>query len=287
MMTDVVSQFVAWSDNANEYADDKREALKQRALEDIDALLMDPSVRDGELWDALDVGDETVEDFDAVDTDARDLDWVLGFGGVASAAGVQFFLDNRDDLIIEPAAYRAQVLASFELTRQQLISAGKREVQKFSIEQYQSLQSRVVREFQFLKEISNTQLYRGLQSIGALKDFDKYVADATGYVSRMTSYPPGSPQFKEAVADITNMQATGAQRRMNRRSIEALSVERQTGGDETVLMCWVLDPTSAHCSYCPQRAGEIMTLGEWRNYGLPGADVCRGGDNCNCHLYEV
>lgn len=287
-MADTVSQFVAWSDNANEYSDQRREKLKPKALEDIDALMSDTNDRDEELWDSFDIDtDSTVDDYDAVEPRQRDLNWVNGFGAMAAAAGIQFFLDNRDALIIEPIAYRVQVLEPFNLTREQLVTAGKRKVQRVTLEGYQTLQNRFVSQFSVLKDMSNATLYAELQELKALQYFDKYAADSIGYVSRMTNHPPGSPQFKESVADLVNMQSGSAQQRMNRRSIEALSVERQTNGEENILMCWVLDPTSKHCEYCPSRAGEIATYGQWIELGLPGADVCRGGDRCNCHLVAV
>lgn len=287
-MADKISQFVAWSDNANEYADMKREKLKQRALEDIDEIFSDVGARDGDLWESFDIDAElTVDDYDSVEPGQRDINWVAGFGAMAAAAGIQFFLDNRDDLLISPAAYRAQVLKDFELTRAELIRAGKREVIRFEIDGFQKLQYEFVEQFALLRDMSNTTLYAELQNMKALQSFDKYASDSIGYVSRMTNYPTGSPQFKEAVADLVNMHSTSAQQRINRRSIEALSVERQTKGDGSLQMVWVLDPTSKHCAYCPSRAGEIMSYNEWVAYGLPGADVCRGGDRCNCHLVII
>lgn len=287
-MPDIISQYIANSDNANEYAEEQVKKVKARALEEIDRLLGDTDGRDTELWSSFEIdADQTTAEYDEQEPEQRDLNWTMGLSALSAAAGIQFFLDNREPLIILPAAYRAQVMDPFNLTREQLQSAARREVTRFTIEGYQTLQSKYLREFDFLKTMSNADLYGQLQDIKALQSFDKYVADSVGYVSRMTNYPPGSPQFKEALADLTNMQATSAQQRMNRRSVEALSVERQTGGDERILMCWVLDPTSSHCTYCPERAGEIMTYGEWVDFGLPGADVCRGGDRCNCHLVTV
>jgi hypothetical protein len=287
-MADPVSEFVAWSDNAGEYADEQIVNLKQTALEDIDDLMNSPENRDVDLWGSFEVDEDlVVSDYEDAEPKTRDLNWVMGLGALAAASGIQFFLDNRDTTIIRPAAYRVQVMEPFSLNRRQLVTAGRRDVLRVSISRYQELQERVVREFNFLKNMNNSVLYSELQKIGALQSFDKYTADAVGYVSRMTNHPPGSPQFKEAVADLVNMESTGAQQRMNRRSIEALSVDRQTDGNENALMCWVLDPTSNHCPYCPANAGEVMTLAQWREVGLPGSDTCKGGDRCNCHLYAI
>jgi hypothetical protein len=287
-MADSVSEFVAWSDNANEYADDLREKLKQRALEDIDNLMSDAGERDVDLWGSFDIDDDqVVSDYDGVAPQNRDLNWSLGLSAIAAASGIQFFLDSRDDMIIWPSAYRAQVMNPFNLTRDQLVRAGKRDVLRVTIDGYQKLQNQFVTQFSTLRNMSSSQLYFELQNIGGLQSFDKYVSDSMGYVSRMTSYPPGSPQFKSSVADLVNMQSTSAQQRMNRRSIESISVERQIDGNYDTLLCWVLDPTSSHCPYCPPRAGEVRTFAEWITEGLPGADVCKGGDRCNCHLVAV
>lgn len=287
-MPDVVAQFVAASDNANEYADDRRKKIKPQALEDIDALLSSVEDRDDEFWESVGVDSElTVSDFDSVPINDRNIDWSLDFSGIVAAAGLQFFLDNREELILKPAAYRMQVVEPFNLTREQLQRAGRREILRIPLEGYKALQARYMNEFQALRAMKNAELFTELQSIGALQPFDKYVADSMGYVSRMTTHPPGSPQFKEAVADLVNLQSDSAQMSMNRRSVEALSVERQTSGELNMFLCWVLDPSSKHCDYCPARAGEIRTYAEWIETGLPGADVCRGGDRCNCHLVAV
>jgi hypothetical protein len=206
---------------------------------------------------------------------------------MAAASTVQFFLDNRDPLLINPSAYRRQKLDKFNLTQAQLVQAGKREVVRLPITTFERLQAKYLAEFADLKALSNKELYTALNEVGALRSIEKQTADAMGYVSRMTNYPKGSPQWKEAVANLTDAQSKSGLMSMNRRSVETLSVLAQTGGDLNAEMVWLLDPTSSHCSYCPANAGLVMTYSEWLDFGLPGIDTCKGGDRCNCHLEHV
>ena len=283
-MADKISEYISASDNANEYTDALLKNKKQQALEDIDNLMTSTAERDDELWNELGVDPELiVDDFDDVDVDDRDLDWVLGLSALSAASGEQFFLDNRDELIIMPAAYRLQKMSGFNMTQAQLIAAGKREAVEVAVQSYEALQSQYLAEYAFLKDVPSKDLYNILLESGAHKPFDKAVADASGYVSRMTSHPPGSPQFKEAVADLVG-DSERALMGKNRRAVEQLHTMQQIGGDLNTLMVWILDPGSKSCEYCPQRAGEVMAYWEWVEDGLPGASVCKGGDKCNCHL---
>jgi hypothetical protein len=288
-MANKVADYIAASDNANEYSQKQVDDIKPKALEDIDQLMAENAARDDELWDDLEVDNElVVDDYDEVAPPERDLNWSLGLAGLAAVAGIQSFLDNRTNLIINPSAYRAQKLDPFNLTTAELVRAGRRKDADYvSIQRYEALQKKYVAEFAPLQALSNAQLYNELQSTGALMPVDKYISNQMGYVSRMTNYPTGSAQFKEAVADLVNFNSTTAQTTMNRRSVETLSMLRESGGDYNTAMVWILDPNSKHCDYCPARAGEIMTLNEWLEDGLPGADVCRGGDRCNCHLVKA
>jgi len=284
-MPDAIANYVQASDNANEYANVLLEAIEPKALEDIDNLMHELGDRDEDLWNEIEVdAEQTVSDYEEVPANERGLEWVIGLAAVSAAATLQFFLDERDDLIIKPSAYRVQKMSPFNLTTEQLVQAGKRKAVFVPLETYETLQAKYVQEFAFLKQVDNSVLYNTLVEANSLKPIDKQIADATGYVSRMTNYPSGSPQFKEAVADLVSTQSKSGLMGMNRRSVEGISQFRKIGGDLQTLMVWILDPNSKHCSYCPARAGEVMTYEEWVADGLPGEDVCRGGSKCNCHL---
>ncbi|MCK5610760.1 hypothetical protein KAR91_53295 [Candidatus Pacearchaeota archaeon] len=284
-MADIVSQFVAASDNANDYSQKQVDDIQQKALEDIDNLMTDTVERDVDLWEDWEIDPNLViTDYEDEELEDRGLDWNLGLSAMAAAATVQFFLVNREPLIINPAAYRRQKLDPFNLTRSQLEQAGRREIIRVPLKTYEKLQSKFVDEFAAIKNLSNKELYSVLNDAGALRSIEKHTADSMGYVSRMTNYPKGSPQWKEAVANLTSAQSKSGLMSMNRRSVETLSVLAQTGGDSQAELTWLLDPTSSHCSYCPANAGLTMTYDEWLDFGLPGFETCKGGDRCNCHL---
>jgi hypothetical protein len=287
-MADTVSAFVAASDNANDYSQKQVDDIYPKALEDIDNLMRESVERDEELWENWDIDPElVVDDYDAEPIEDRGLNWTLGLAAISAASSVQFFLDNRVPLIINPSAYRAQKMDPFNLTQSQLEQAGRREVVRVPIKTYEKLQAQYVNEFSAIRSVSNKDLYEILESAGGLRPMEKHIADSVGYVSRMTNYQPGSPQFKEAVADLVDTNSKNSIRRMNRRSVEAMSALAETQGNPQTEMVWLLDPTSSHCIYCPNNAGVVMTYEEWLNLGLPGVDTCKGGDNCNCHLYRV
>jgi hypothetical protein len=284
-MADTAAEYIAANDNAADYSTSQVESVYNEALEEIDDLMHNVEGRDAELWDHVEVNPEdTVQDFDSVERDERGLDWVIGFSGVAAAATLQFFLDKRQKLIINPSAYRAQVVGTLELTKEQLIIAGSRKTEFVSAQRYQKLEKEFLQRFENLNRLQNKELYDLLVSIKGLRPMESQMADAAGYVSRMTNYQQGSPQFTAAVADLVDVQSKRGLTNMNRRSVEGLSVFDQTGGDLETLMVWILDAGAKHCNFCPARAGEVMTLGEWEQDGLPGADVCAGGDRCRCHL---
>ena len=287
-MPSKITQYVAASDEAGEYAQQQLDDIQEQAREDIDRLMLENAARDDELWDELEVDNElVVADYEDVVAQERDINWSLGLAGLSAAATVQFFTDNRTQLLTNPLAYRAQLLSPFKLTRAELIQAGKRQVEPITIGRYKTLQAQYVNEFAAIQSLSNKELYVLLQENGSLLPMDKYISNQMGYVSRMTNYPSGSPQFKEAVANLTNANSKSALMSMNRRSVETMSMLRESEGDYNTEMCWILDPNSKHCPYCPSRAGDIKTLAEWIEDGLPGAEVCQGGDRCSCHLVKA
>lgn len=287
-MPDRASQFIVASDNATEYSDWRIDALEQKRLEDIDELMNHDDERDDDLWLALGVSSElTVQDYEQEPEQDRNLDWVLGLAGLAAAAQTQFFLDNRDETIARPLAYRMQMVDGFELGSSVLTSAGRRGVEYVSDTAFQTLQSAWMNETAFLRQMDNVELYNALVEAGALRPFDQHVADSMQYVSRMTSYKPGSPQFKAAVNDLIAKDSKRAVQTMNRRSVERLYVQHQIDGDVSTPMAWIVEGGSNTCSECSARAGEIRTYAEWEADGLPGEEVCLGGGRCRCHLHAV
>jgi len=287
-MADESTKFLRASDNALDYANHLVEGLEQKAHEDIDDLVRETDNRDDEFWDEVGVDTDTVlQDFDSAERSERDLDWSLGLAGMAAAAGYQFVLDNRDATIINSVAYREQVLSPFELTRNQLIAAGKRGFEFDNDPTFRKLRAEFLDELSFLKEIPNKELYNVLVEAEALRPIEKAIADAHGYVARMTNYPPGSPQFKEAVADLVNYESTRGLKAANRRAVENIYTARQVGGDVNQLLVWIVEGGKSTCEFCLARAGQVETYLTWIEIGLPGAEVCLGGDLCRCGLASI
>ncbi len=284
-MPDPIAQYLKANDNADDYSVYLLDALEPKIQDDVDHLLTTTDDRDPEVWEALDVDPSLdVGEYEQVEPDDRNLDWVMGLSGLAAAASVQFAMDNRENVIIKPLAYREQVLDGLDLTRAQLIQAGKRSTEFVTELQFQKLSAKYLNDVSFLKDLSDTELYSGLRQYGALKPADHMIADATGYVRRMTSYKPGSTQFKAAVADLVDPHAKDIVRNVNRRSVESIYSYREADGDLNTLMVWIGERGGKNCDYCMALFGEVDTYGNWIERGLPGADVCKGGDRCRCHL---
>ncbi|MCP4548676.1 MAG: hypothetical protein GY835_19640 [bacterium] len=280
-----VDEFIRDSDNASDYADDLIAKLEQSALEDLDDLYNSDGGRDEELWNELGVNPElVVKDYNDEPTEDRGLEWVEGLAGISAAAATQFFLDNREETIVKPVAYREQVLSVYALSRTELIQAGKRGVEVIGVEKFQVLQARYVKDLAFISEVDSVTLYQTLYDYGAIRPIEKQIADAAGYVARMTEYRPGSTQFTEAVNDLINRDSKRVLKQQNRRAVERVYSFRSADGDMDALMAWIGEGGKNTCSYCLERFGRVQTYQEWIDEGLPGSAVCKGGDACQCHL---
>jgi len=283
MPKDDIKAYVEASDNASDFADTRIDALEQKAREDIDDLYRNETNRDVELWEAFEVDPELVlNDYDA--EEIRGLDWSLGLAGISAAAGAQFFLDNREETIIKPAAYREQALAGFALTRTQLVRAGKRGFELEAVSRYAQLRAEYLEKFAFMREVSNAELYEVLHSYGAIQSTEQAIVGAQKYVSRLTAYKPGSPQFKEEVSKLIDVSSKRGLREANRRAIAQINTVQQIGGDVKKPLVWIVEGGPNTCSYCASNAGEVDTYEGWEARGLPGAETCLGGDSCRCML---
>jgi hypothetical protein len=282
-----IDKFVIANDNAGDYADAQIKGLNQQALEDIDDLFNNVEGRDPVFWEVAEVDPMlVVADYEQVEIDDRDLDWSLGLAGLSAAATTQFFLDEAETTIVKPLAYREQVLDGFDLTQSQLIAAGKRQFESEAAEHFVKLQAKYLNEVSFLAEMEPAALYRQLLEYDAIMPMEKQIADAMGYVSRMTNYPPGSEQFTAEVNRLIDRNSGDVMRQNNRRAVQRIYSFREADGDPNALMVWLLE-SSAPCTYCVDRAGEIDTYANWVERGLPGPEVCAGGNRCHCQLSAV
>ena len=277
-----VEEYIAATDNANDYTDDLMAKLEQRAMEDMDDLYTSTESRDVELWSEMGVNPELVlNDYDEIERDDRDLTWSMGLGGIAAASLHQFTLDNREDTIIKPTAYRQQVVGvlAVQMTRAQLVAAGKRGFEVEGVKGFVKLQKVYTDRLAFLRDASNPQLYNTLVESGAMRPLQKTAADAMGRVSRMTGLRPGAPQFTDEIAGLIDHNAKRGLTGMNRRAVERIYTTQAIGGDLERLMVWIVEGGKGTCSYCLDRAGDVETYETWVDLGLPGAEVCKGGDS--------
>jgi hypothetical protein len=282
-----VDKFVIANDNAGDYANHLIEELNQKALEEIDDLFTSVDGRDPELWETFEVDPAlVVNDYEQVEIDDRDLEWSLGFAGLSAAATSQFFLDEAETTIVKPLAYREQVLDGFELTQSQLIAAGKRQFESDAAEYFVKIQAKYLDEVSFLAEMEPTALYKQLLRYDAIMPADKQIADAMGYVARMTNYPPDSAQFKAEVARLIDRNSGDVLKQHNRRAVQRIYSFREAGGSMDALMVWLLE-SSKPCDFCIANAGEVKTYGEWLDSGMPGPEVCAGANRCHCQLHAV
>jgi len=276
-----VEEYIAATDNANDYADSLMEKLEQRALEDMDDLYTSTGNRDVELWSEMGVNPDLVlSDYDEIERDDRDLNWTTGLGGISAASLHQFTLDNREETIIKPTAYRQQEVGvlAVQMTRAQLVQAGKRGFEVEGVKGFVKLSVKYTDRLAFLRDASNPQLYNTLVQSGAMRPLEKTVAANIGNVSRMTSLRPGAAQFKEEVAGLINSNARRGLKGMNRKAVESLYTTQAIGGDLERLMVWIVEGGKNTCSYCMDRAGDVETYATWVDLGTPGAEVCKGGD---------
>jgi hypothetical protein len=209
-------KYVDASDNATEYSHKQVEDIQQTALEDIDNLFTDAGEREEELWDEIGVNETKVlADFDEVPRADRDLDWSLGFAGLATAATIQFFIQNRGELILKPVAYREQMLDGLELamTGASLATYAGR---ASKAEKFAPLKKRYLDELNDLKKLSDKHLYLLLKKYDAIAPTDQLISSQVGYVARMTGLRPGSPQFTAEVSKLINMNSTRVLKGLNR-----------------------------------------------------------------------
>jgi len=285
-----VDAYVRAVDEANDYTTSQIDGIYQQALEDIDELFINVENRESDIWEAHNADPElTIDEFEDVENSDRDLDWGIGLAAMSAAALVQFTVDNADDLIFKPIAYREQLLDGFSLAPSELVSAGRRGTVgalSADVTEFKAIQARYLDDLSVISRLDPAELYRTLREYEALQSADVLTQNAMGYVSRMTSYRPGSPQWKEEVAKLVDRNSSRALKGMTRRSVERIHTLREveSTGEADPLLVWIGEGGANTCQFCLDRFGVIQRYSEWIRDGLPGADVCKGGDLCKCGL---
>lgn len=279
--------YIRATDEASNYADKQIDDIEQEAVEAIDALYRGDN-RDRDLWRAMGVDYRlTIDDYDEAEPDARDLDWSTGVAGIAGASVVNFWLVDRQETLIKPAAYKEQLVGGLEMSRAELVRAGKRGFDILGEASYARLRSEYLEQFRYLSELDNLELYQLLLRNGGMRSPDKIIVDAMGYVRRMTSHRPGSTQFLQEVNNLISTSSKRGLKSMTRRAVQQIYTDSEVAGDTSRMMVWIVEGSKNTCGYCLDRAGQVMPYYQWVIDGLPGADVCDGGDLCNCALVAV
>ena len=283
-----IDAYVRANDEATDYVNAQLDGVQQRALEDIDDLFRNVEEREEELWlDIIGDAETTIDEYEAEED--RDLEWMLGMAGMSGAALTQFLLDNVDGLVVKPIAYKEQLLDPFSLSRREMVAAGKRGAVGLEVEavtRFQTLRASFYNDVSFLSKMDTMDLYRTLNRYDALLPPQKTIGDAMGYVNRMTSYPAKSPQWQQAVNDLIDHNSGRALKGMNRRAVERIysAREAESTGEADPWMVWIGEGGKNTCDFCLDRFGVVQRMSQWIQDGLPGADVCAGGDLCKCGL---
>jgi hypothetical protein len=138
-----------------------------------------------------------------------------------------------------------------------------------------------------ISKLDNSELLQVLNHYNVFGPTDQFKMESMEYVSRMTSYPPGSQAFSEAVAALGDTSSKRGLVGMTRRASENYSTVESIDGNVEQELIYVCLDDNASCKACLDKDGEIHTFIEWQDVGGPGAATCAGGHNCRCSLIRV
>jgi hypothetical protein len=140
-------------------------------------------------------------------------------------------------------------------------------------------------------EMSDADLRATLARHGVFEPWPQYVAHVQKYVTQFSSMSSGSPEWQErvdALLDLTprdDGRPSRALLGLARRTQERYTTMEAIDGNEKQLLCWISEGDDRVCAGCDLRAGDIGTIAEHEEQGLPGNMEC--GDNCRCQLVAV
>jgi hypothetical protein len=140
-----------------------------------------------------------------------------------------------------------------------------------------------------LKKLSLTELQNLLEYYGVQAPWGTLVTRNQDYVTRMTEYRPGSPQWQAAVDALLDRESKRGALSMNRRVAQTWSSLDSIDGNVNQEMIWLTEGVVDEdvCENCEANAGKIKTWAQWQVDGPPGAAVCLGGDYCRCDLIVI
>lgn len=126
-----------------------------------------------------------------------------------------------------------------------------------------------------------------LQRYKVFAPWNEMIAQAQGYVARLSSIPPGSPDFEDEVNRITQPSSRRGLLGLVRRTQQNYTTMIAAQGNPQQVFIRVTEGGDGVCELCEERAGAMGTLAHHEAIGAPGAASCLGGDYCRCQLYPV
>ena len=136
-----------------------------------------------------------------------------------------------------------------------------------------------------MKNMTNEELMQTLNHYGITEPLGILQSQAMEYVRRMMplrSDEDINRAFAELVAN-ERRQLLGTARRVQQQwsTLDAIQ------GDMNQELIWLAEDDEATCDSCAPRSGEIDTWWGWKQRGMPGSAVCRGGNYCRCDLVAI
>lgn len=142
-----------------------------------------------------------------------------------------------------------------------------------------------------LVKLSDAELFKTLQLFGIEQPWEALRADTAAYIQRMTSYPPGSPQFATELRRLTGIDSDkpsrallSTSRAVYREYQNSILVAQNPPNQEYIR---VDEADDNECENCEQLAGYVGTMQQHASVGLPGAASCLGGNYCRCSLVPI
>lgn len=136
-----------------------------------------------------------------------------------------------------------------------------------------------------MKDMSNADLLRTLNHYGITEPYNMLQMQSMDYVRRMMPLKT-SEDINRAYSQLINnerRQLLGVTRRVSQQwsTLDAIQ------GNIQQELIWIAEDDEATCDACAPRSGEIETWIGWRQRGMPGSEVCQGGNYCRCDLIVV
>lgn len=138
-----------------------------------------------------------------------------------------------------------------------------------------------------MKDLTTSGLAQVLKNYNVFGPWGTFIAESRAYVSRMTTYAPGSKAFDKAAEQLVDSTSKRGLLGMARRASENWSTLEAIKGNENQELMWVCLDSDSSCENCLEKDGQIYTYLEWQVIGPPGAATCLGGNYCRCSLIRV